>query len=105
MGAWITGAAFRGTINVYDGLRQVAVVGTPIAPDMEQIEREARLIAAAQDLVEALRPFAECAEQDIGESESDADTFRNSTHNRAPKITVGDLRRARAAFAKATEAA
>ena len=49
-------------------------------------------------LEEALRPFGACAEHDIGQSEDDADTFRNTDYNRAPKITVGDLRRALAAL-------
>lgn len=56
--------------------------------------------ALIERLIAALRPFAACAEHDIGDTEDDADTFRNSTHNRAPKITVGDLRRARAAIAE-----
>lgn len=60
------------------------------------------MVEAFPDLLEALRPFAECAAHDIGESEDDADTFRNCEHNRAPKITVGDLRRARATLAKAS---
>lgn len=46
--------------------------------------------------VEALKPFALVAENDIGESEDDADVFRPimGTVNYAPKLTVGDLRRA-----------
>ena len=54
---------------------------------------EASLAAAR----EALKPFAAVAEHDIGESEDDADLFTPmSAHNRAPRLTVGDLRAARA---------
>jgi hypothetical protein len=51
--------------------------------------------------VEALRPFAAVAEHDIGESETDEDIYQpmSSGNNRAPLITVGDLRRAKAALA------
>jgi hypothetical protein len=85
----------------WDGLAvAVAVHNGNITP--EEVVKTATLIAAAPALLEALRPFAECAEQDIGEAETDADTFRNSTYNRAAKITVGHLRRARAAIARAT---
>jgi len=50
-------------------------------------------------LVEALKPFALVAEHDIGESETDSDLFRpmEGKYARAPRLTVGDLRRARAA--------
>lgn len=52
---------------------------------------EARLAEA----VEVLRPFADTADHDIGSDEADSDTFRPMTnHNRAAKITVGDMRRA-----------
>lgn len=57
------------------------------------ISAEASLAAAR----EALKPFAAVAEHDIGESEDDADLFTPmSAHNRAPRLTVGDLRAARA---------
>lgn len=46
-------------------------------------------------LVEGLRPFAAVAEHDIGEDEADEDRFRPISHNRAPLLTVGDLRHAR----------
>lgn len=79
------------------------VISSPWGSEDDAVaEANSQLTAAAPELLDALRPFAECAEHDIGQSEDDADTFRNSTHNRAPKITVGDLRRARAAIAKAT---
>lgn len=48
----------------------------------------------------ALRPFAKAAEHDIGSTETDADIFQQmGQYNRAPKITVGDMRRARSALA------
>jgi hypothetical protein len=53
MTTWTAGAAFRGTINIYDGMRQVAVVGTSIAPDVEQIKRDAALITGALGLLAA----------------------------------------------------
>jgi len=44
----------------------------------------------------ALAPFAAVAQHDIGDSESDRDKFTPyvGSYNRAPKLTVGDLRRA-----------
>lgn len=52
-----------------------------------------------QALEEALRPFAAVAERDIGTDETDGDLFRSANkHNRAPLLTVGDLRRAAAAL-------
>jgi hypothetical protein len=47
-------------------------------------------------LREALKPFAAVAEYDIGQDETDADIFQpmRSGYNRAPLITVGDMRRA-----------
>jgi hypothetical protein len=57
--------------------------------------------AAAPELVEALRPFAAVAESDIGIDETDDDQFQPIHHHRAPLITVGDMRRARAALSKA----
>jgi len=51
------------------------------------------------DLREALRPFALVAMHDIGDDEADTDLFRQMTkYNKAPQITVGDLRRARRAY-------
>lgn len=63
----------------------------------------ADLIAALaeenQRLREALQPFAEVAEHDIGGDEADCDAFRPMFRvNRAPYLTVGDLRRVRAAL-------
>lgn len=49
---------------------------------------------------EALEPFARIAEHDIGEDEADIDLYRpmSARNARAPLLTVGDLRRARAAL-------
>lgn len=56
--------------------------------------------AAVDGLVEALRPFALVAEHDIGEDESDFDLFKSLSYNHAPRITVGDIRRAHQALTK-----
>lgn len=57
------------------------------------------LQAEVERLREALEPFANVAEHDIGHDEADTDVFRPmNLFNRAPKIKVGDLRRARAAL-------
>lgn len=63
------------------------------------------LIEAVKRQGEALEPFALVAEHDIGSDETDTDTFRPIGHNRAPLLTVGDLRRARAALKEATDEA
>ncbi|UXU73774.1 MULTISPECIES: hypothetical protein [unclassified Paracoccus (in: a-proteobacteria)] len=57
-----------------------------------------------QRLREALSPFADVAEHDIGTDEADCDVFRPMLRaNRAPYLTVGDLRRARAALSSTGE--
>lgn len=50
----------------------------------------------------ALAPFAAVAESDIGQDETDADIFQpfRSGYNRAPLITVGDMRRAASAVSR-----
>lgn len=54
------------------------------------------------ELLEALEGFALIAEHDIGTDESDGDDYRPmQRHNVAPRVTVGHLRRALAAIAKA----
>jgi len=56
-------------------------------------------------LRDALEPFAKVAEHDIGESETDDDLFRPMMqHNRAPRLTVGDMRKALAALAGGSDA-
>lgn len=68
-----------------------------------EVQANARLIAAAPELLEALRPFA-AVMADIGETEADEDTFRNANraYAKAPAITVGDIRKAAALFSLAT---
>lgn len=65
---------------------------------------EAKLSALQEEagrLREALEPFAEIAELDIGEDEHDLDLFRPmATHNRGPLLRVGLFRRARSALAR-----
>lgn len=68
-----------------------------------ETQANASLIAAAPELLEALRPFA-AVMADIGETEADEDTFRNANraYAKAPAITVGDIRKAAALFSLAT---
>jgi hypothetical protein len=56
--------------------------------------------ASDADLIEALRPFAAVAAVDIGADEADGDLFQPINHHRAPRLTVGDLRRAASALAR-----
>ena len=58
-----------------------------------------RLRAENETLRAALEPFANVAKHDVGEGESDMDRYTPMKHNHAPHISVGDLRRARAALA------
>lgn len=53
------------------------------------------------EAIEALAPFAAVAEHDIGNDEDDSDWFRpmDGRNNRAPRLQVGDLRRAMRALA------
>lgn len=61
-----------------------ALVAAILAADQQQAE-----------LLRALEPFALVAEHDIGEDEADHDLHRHmDKHNRAPRLTVGDFRRA-----------
>ncbi len=61
--------------------------------------------AALDAMAEALRPFARVAEVDIGVDETDDDIFQQSNPNyaKAPRIKVGDLRRAAAILARLAE--
>ncbi len=62
----------------------------------EAIDEITSLKARIQVLEEALKPFAATADMDIGSDETDADLYQpmRSGYNRAPLITVGDMRRA-----------
>ena len=74
------------------------LIDTVVARVTAMPQRE--LLAEALD---ALEPFANVAAHDIGDDETDRDTFRpfsNPKWARAPLLTVGDLRRARAAADK-----
>lgn len=68
------------------------------------IENDAigELIAAAPQMADALRPFL-AVMADVGETEDDADLYRNARRDyaKAPAITVGDIRRAAAALRQA----
>jgi hypothetical protein len=67
------------------------------AEKIDELEREnARLR-------EALKPFAEKAEKDISDREFDDDIYEAVYRHEAPHLTVGDLRRARAALAGSGE--
>jgi len=67
-----------------------------------RLRQMAKLALRMEDLREidqlraALAPFAAVAESDIGQDETDTDIFQpvRSGFNRAPLITVGDMRRA-----------
>ncbi len=82
------GDACAATVDGYDG-------DGGINKNWERGEAVATLFAAGPDLLEALRPFALVCEKDISVHEDDADLFQvMHAHNRAPKLTVGDFRRA-----------
>lgn len=91
------------------GNEVAAIDGDYNQPDLWPImEANAALIVRACNVFEALTaalaPFAATAENDIGETEDDKDLFWPTTqYNRSPPITVGDLRKARAALALAGE--
>jgi hypothetical protein len=69
--------------------------------DEDEVEANARLIAAAPDLLEALRPFAELDMRPDGFDKRDDSQPIYARDNSV--ITVGDVRRAVAAIAKATQ--
>ena len=73
-----------------------------VIADLTKQVQEARV--ENEKLRAALKPFADVAENDIGDDETDADIFRPITgrYNHAPLLTVGDLRTATAAL-KETE--
>lgn len=60
-------------------------------------------LSLKEEVERVLAPFALVAEFDIGESETDEDLFRpvnDERHARAPRLTVGDLRAARALLSR-----
>ena len=58
------------------------------------------LRSRVETLEAALMPFVEVEKHDIGSDETDEDQFQPSqwNYNKAPKLTIGDFRRARAAL-------
>lgn len=64
-------------------------------------ERDA-LIARVKELEAGLRPFAAVAALDIGSCDADGDRFKpmHGRNARAPVLTCGDLRHARALLAQ-----
>ncbi|NTG01846.1 hypothetical protein G6L30_17150 [Agrobacterium rhizogenes] len=82
------GDACAATVDGYDDNGEVKKY-------WERGEAVATMLAAAPSLLEALRPFALVYEKDISVHEDDADLFQvMHAHNRAPKLTVGDFRKA-----------
>lgn len=71
---------------------------------IEELQANARLIAAAPDLLEALSPIARFPIEDFAAYDDCAD-MRVIFKANDWSFTVGDVRRARAAIAKATGAA
>lgn len=118
-GPWEAGTRYRGSYVVWgpDRANEDYFVSIHEGPDAG---KNARLTAEAgtvyhetgltprqlaeqrAELLEALEPFALIAEHDIGTDESDGDDYRPmQRHNVAPRVTVGHLRRAQAAIARA----
>lgn len=70
----------------------------------KQMEANARLIAAAPSLYEALKPFAEHAVamlEVLGDASGPDERIVHGMMHRSANITVGDLRKARAALSQA----
>jgi len=78
--------------------------GVVLTPKPDEARALAAFLREAVSAHEALAPFAAVAEHDIGESESDTDLFRpmSTRHARAPLLTFGDLRRAKAIISSPT---
>jgi hypothetical protein len=86
----------RATIDTIDGLLNTTALCAEIITKQRD-EARARIEA----LEKALKPFAEVAENDIGDDEADTDRFLPMrARNLAPTLTVGMFRAARAAFNK-----
>ena len=75
----------------------------PVAFSIGDDEAQARLIAAAPELLEALKPFAAVL-ADVGSDEDDQDLYSamSRSHRTVPALTIGHLRAAFSAIAKAT---
>jgi hypothetical protein len=90
-----------GSIYVADAALIVAAINA--LPELVAMAKE--LDAARAELAgvrEAAGPFVASLEADVSDSEDNADILRPSSapYNRAPLLTVGDLRRLAAALAK-----
>jgi hypothetical protein len=89
-------ASLHSNTDLINEEREAAKTIRAAAARLSELEREnARLCRA-------LEPFANVAAHDIGDDETDRDAFRpfsNPKWAAAPLLTVGDLRRARAALA------
>jgi hypothetical protein len=75
--------------------------------EIERLQRERDALKAENEqLREALEPFADVAEYDIGGDEADTDLFRPIDRKNAVanQITVGDMRKALSALAQETGA-
>lgn len=83
-----------------DGAKMPPAVARVCARTLSENEANARLIAAAPELLEALRHFAAL----LAEHHDDLPDDRPIFGINDAVITAGDLRRARAAIAKATGA-
>lgn len=95
---WQSGVQIvSGQLAVYHDRRIVALVGTSIDRDDERTRRDARLIAAAPELLEALR---ECQRVLLTLTEPDA--IRSTTVINAWAQAVAAEQHARAAISKAS---
>lgn len=97
----------------YDGQRAAVIAHTedmlvvarcpPFEAANETVEANARLIAAAPDLLEALKPFADIdgeGSEDFPDDTPVTVMFGRTTHH---ALKLADLRKARAIIARATE--
>lgn len=100
---WSNGTA---GIREYIALPDDAEDSDPNPADMHWIaacdpDTIRELLRQRDEMAKALEPFAAVAEHDIGDDETDADIFlpMSRRNARARLITVGDMRKARAALA------
>lgn len=95
------GTASQNTSLVDDAVTREAITLNVAAPFLAAVSERDQVIDALQarvaELEAGLRPYAEVAKHDIGTDEADADLFTPMRqYNLARRLTVGDLRRARA---------